>query len=102
MGIGFPVSVAALMTIMPMMTVVVMVMIAMAVLVDVVRLDAAHRRERLHGVGHAGAQALEHHPGDMVAQDQDAAGLDSRCEVTAADVPGEFGEVHCVAGADVV
>ena len=38
----------------------------------------------------------------MVAQDEDAVRLDCRGEMAVADVPGELGEMHRVARADVV
>ena len=80
------------------MIVVVMVVVPMAV----AGIGAAHRREGFHHVGHLRAQSFQHRLDDMVAQDEDAVGADGRGEMPVADVPGQFGEMHGVARADVV
>ena len=65
------------------------------------RIGAAHRLERLHDLGDFRAKALEHLADDMVAQNEDAVLLDLGGEVAVADVPGELGQMHRIAGADV-
>ena len=74
----------------------------MVVTVAVAGIGAAHRREGLDHVGHRRAESFQHRLDDMVAQDEDAVGLDRGGEMAVADVPGEFGEMHRVARADVV
>ena len=52
-------------------------------------IGAAKRVERLRRPRHPGAQAFQHRADDMVAQDQDALGLDRGGEVAVADMPGK-------------
>ncbi len=85
--------------------IVVMAMIVRVIVImrmAVAGIGAAHRRERLDDIGHRRAEAFEHRLDDMVAQDEDAIGLDRRGEMAVADMPGKLGEMHRVARADVV
>ena len=65
-------------------------------------IGAAHRLERLGDVAHRSAEPFQHRLDDMVAQDEDAVGLDCRGEMAVADMPGELGQMHGVAGANVI
>ena len=54
-------------------------------------IGAGERREGLDRIRDGGAEPLQHRLDDVVAQDEDAAGLDGGGEMAVADVPGEFG-----------
>ena len=102
-GIAFAMIVAVLMVVIVMMIMFVMIMVMrMPMIMAVTRIGAAHRRERLDDVGYRRAKTFKHRLDDMIAQDEDAAGLDRGGEMPVANMPGEFGEMHAVPGAYVV
>ena len=100
--VGFAVHVVMLMLVMPMVVMPVIVMPVIVMIVRVAGMGAAHRRKRFDDVGQGRAEAFQHRLDDMVAQDEDAAGLDRGGEMPVADVPGKLGEMGAVACADVV
>jgi len=59
-------------------------------------IGAAQRMERFRYLAHAGAEADQHVPDDVVAQDDDTRGLDLCRQVAVAQMPGEFQEVQAV------
>ena len=65
-------------------------------------IGATQRDEGLDDIGHRGAEALEHVPDDMVAQDDDAVFLELGGKVAVADVPGQFGQMQLGPPADIV
>lgn len=81
-----------------MMVVMMMLIVGMTVLMAGGGVGAADWIERFGDVPHFRAQAFEHCPNDMIAQDQDAIGMDSSGQMPVANVPGEFGEMHGVVG----
>jgi hypothetical protein len=96
------VALAVLVAVVVVMAVAVIMPMIVAMRVAVPGIGAAQRLERLGDLPHGRAEAFQHRADDVVAQDQDAVGLDLRGEMAVADVPGELGEVHRPAGADVV
>src|SRR5690349_13949109 len=94
--------VVAMIMVMVVVVMAMMVMVVVRMAVIVTGIGAAHRAERLRNLAHRGAETLQHRLDDMVAQDEDAVGLDRRREVAVADVPGKLGQMNGVAGTDVV
>jgi hypothetical protein len=83
------------------MVVIVRAMAVMMQMALLARVRAAQRAEPCAHVGDTGAEPFEHRLEDVIAQDQDAVGMDGCGEMAVADVPGELGEMHRVARPDL-
>jgi hypothetical protein len=92
--------------VMVLVVVMLMIMIMSVIAIMPVRMSAlgmigaARRLEGLVDIEHHRAQSLQHRADDMIAQDHDAILLDLGREMTVAEMPGEFDQMHTVATAD--
>jgi hypothetical protein len=73
----------------------------MAVAAAFTGIGSAEWVEWLDDLAHRGTQPFEHRADDMVAQDQNAPGLDRSGEVAIADMPGKTGKMHRIAPANL-